>query len=185
MAKKELTLRELKVQAISERKEGRLVELPEKFFEKLHNLERMLLEILKESKNDQEKKNRFGFKAKTDIPSDVPLADNPGHKLRTSNVIVDRKELAKREQETLRNRPKSEELLENSSGRAELVEHDGEVGIIRRGSMWPDPIDSPSKGKNGEIPPTFESMEKAPNLFKRCTDNFFPLELNITSRMAT
>ena len=116
-------------------------------------------------KNDQEKKNRFGFKAKTDIPSDVPLADNPGHKLRTSNVIVDRKELAKREQETLRNRPKSEELLENSSGRAELVEHDGEVGIIRRGSMWPDPIDSPSKGKNGEIPPTFESMEKAPNLF--------------------
>jgi len=81
-------------------------------------------------KNDQEKKNRFGFKAKTDIPSDVPLADNPGHKLRTSNVIVDRKELAKREQETLRNRPKSEELLENSSGRAELVEHDGEVGII-------------------------------------------------------
>ena len=58
MAKKELTLRELKVQAISERKEGRLVELPEKFFEKLHNLERMLLEILKESENDQEKKER-------------------------------------------------------------------------------------------------------------------------------
>ena len=58
MAKKELTLRELKVQAISERKEGRLVELPEKFFEKLHNLERMLLEILKESESDQEKKER-------------------------------------------------------------------------------------------------------------------------------
>ena len=58
MAKKELTLRELKVQAISERKEGRLVELPEKFFEKLHNLERMLLEILKESENDQEKRER-------------------------------------------------------------------------------------------------------------------------------
>ena len=58
MAKKELTLRELKVQVISERKEGRLVELPEKFFEKLHNLERMLVELLKESENDQEKRER-------------------------------------------------------------------------------------------------------------------------------
>ena len=58
MAKKELTLRELKVQTISERKEGRLVELPEKFFEKLHNLERMLVELLKESENDQEKRER-------------------------------------------------------------------------------------------------------------------------------
>ena len=57
MAKKELTLRELKVQVISERKEGRLVELPERFFEKLHNLERMLIELLKESENNQEKKN--------------------------------------------------------------------------------------------------------------------------------
>ena len=58
MAKKELTLRELKVQAISERKEGRLIELPEKFFEKLHNLEKMLLELLEEHENDAERKDR-------------------------------------------------------------------------------------------------------------------------------
>ena len=58
MAKKELTLRELKVQAISERKEGRLIELPEKFFEKLHNLEKMLLELLEEHGNDAERKDR-------------------------------------------------------------------------------------------------------------------------------
>ena len=58
MAKKELTLRELKVQAISERREGRLVELPEKFFEKLHNLEKMLLELLEEHGNDAERKDR-------------------------------------------------------------------------------------------------------------------------------
>ena len=58
MAKKELTLRELKVQTISERREGRLVELPEKFFEKLHNLEKMLLELLEEHGNDAERKDR-------------------------------------------------------------------------------------------------------------------------------
>ncbi len=58
MAKKELTLRELKVQTISERREGRLVELPENFFEKLHNLEKMLLELLEEHGNDAERKDR-------------------------------------------------------------------------------------------------------------------------------
>ena len=59
MGKKELTLRELKIQAISERKEGRLVELPEKFFEKLHNLEKMLMDLLEEDKNDKERKERI------------------------------------------------------------------------------------------------------------------------------
>ena len=116
-------------------------------------------------KDNQKKKNRFGIETKTNIPSDVPLADNPGHKLRTSNVIVDRKALAEREKQIPTDRPKSEELLQNSGGRAELVEHEGEVGIIRRGSMWPDPKDSPVEDNNKESPPSFESMEKAPNLF--------------------
>ncbi|MBF0446281.1 MAG: radical SAM protein [Magnetococcales bacterium] len=39
-------------------------------------------------------KNRFGNTAQTAIPDDAPLRDNPGHKLRTSNTIVDRQQLA-------------------------------------------------------------------------------------------
>ncbi|WP_455204734.1 radical SAM protein, partial [Kaarinaea lacus] len=38
-------------------------------------------------------KNRFGNEAVTAIPENVPLAKQPGHKLRTSNVIVDRSAL--------------------------------------------------------------------------------------------
>jgi len=115
-------------------------------------------------KNDKEG-NRFGFKAKTDIPVDAPLVENPGHKLRTSNVIVDRKMLAERESQVLKNRPKSEELLKESGGRAELVESEDGVGIIRRGSMWPKAKGQQDEESDKEEPPTYETMEKAPNLF--------------------
>ena len=37
--------------------------------------------------------NRFGKKAQTAIPDDAPMAVKPGHKLRTSNAIVDRQRL--------------------------------------------------------------------------------------------
>ncbi len=40
-----------------------------------------------------EEKNRFGHTVKTTIPEDAPLRQNPGHKLRTSNRIVDRQQL--------------------------------------------------------------------------------------------
>jgi MoaA/NifB/PqqE/SkfB family radical SAM enzyme len=40
-----------------------------------------------------EEKNRFGHTAKTTIPEDATLSQNPGHKLRTSNRIVDRQQL--------------------------------------------------------------------------------------------
>ncbi|MEO5365747.1 MAG: radical SAM protein [Magnetococcus sp. WYHC-3] len=43
--------------------------------------------------------NRFGEKAVTMMPEDAPLADRPGHKLRTSNVIVDRKALAEQQEQ--------------------------------------------------------------------------------------
>ena len=59
MAKKELTLRELKVQAISERREGRLVELPKNFFGKLQNLEKMLIKMLEEADGDVGRKERI------------------------------------------------------------------------------------------------------------------------------
>ncbi|MEK9990503.1 MAG: hypothetical protein VW642_12290, partial [Halieaceae bacterium] len=34
--------------------------------------------------------NRFGNAAQTSLPANAPLANRPGHKLRTSNKIVDR-----------------------------------------------------------------------------------------------
>ncbi|MCP4701389.1 MAG: radical SAM protein, partial [Gammaproteobacteria bacterium] len=37
--------------------------------------------------------NRFGKEVVTDIPEDAPMAEKPGHKLRTSNRIVDRQKL--------------------------------------------------------------------------------------------
>ncbi|MBF0358982.1 MAG: radical SAM protein [Magnetococcales bacterium] len=40
-----------------------------------------------------EVKNRFGHAVKTTIPEDATLNQNPGHKLRTSNRIVDRQQL--------------------------------------------------------------------------------------------
>ncbi|MBF0622608.1 MAG: radical SAM protein [Magnetococcales bacterium] len=46
-------------------------------------------------------KNRFGQHIQTDIPDDAPLADRPGHKLRTSNTIVDRQALSNQSKETL------------------------------------------------------------------------------------
>ena len=47
-------------------------------------------------KNKKEN-NRFGYKVETAIPDNAPLASQPGHKLRTSNTIVDRKALTEKE----------------------------------------------------------------------------------------
>ena len=41
----------------------------------------------------EDHKNRFGEKVQTAIPDGVILADKPGHRLRTSNTIVDRQKL--------------------------------------------------------------------------------------------
>ena len=43
--------------------------------------------------NEKDEKNRFGQSAHTAIPDGVPMAEKPGHKLRTSNTIVDRQRL--------------------------------------------------------------------------------------------
>lgn len=47
--------------------------------------------------NVKTEKNRFGVDVTTAIPADAPLAKQPGHKLRTSNTIVDRKAVSERE----------------------------------------------------------------------------------------
>ena len=133
MAKKELTLRELKVQTISERREGRLVELPEKFFEKLHNLEKMLLELLEEHGNDAERKDRVNddLRKLMDLKIDLikrremKLADlaveivnkqNPGENAVDNSEKEFLKEMCKiiekHRDEMIRNEPSFEEKVE-------------------------------------------------------------------------
>lgn len=50
-------------------------------------------------KNVKREKNRFGKEVITAIPPDAPLANQPGHKLRTSNVIVDRQAVSEQEKQ--------------------------------------------------------------------------------------
>ncbi len=75
--------------------------------------------------------NRFGKKVVTDIPDDAPLAHAPGHKLRTSNQIVDRvaislDEIAMSPQDLL----DREQLTIDKETTAEVVYGD-QKGIIR------------------------------------------------------
>ncbi|BCB26937.1 hypothetical protein SKTS_18230 [Sulfurimicrobium lacus] len=79
-----------------------------------------------------DKTNRFGETAKTDIPNDVPLANQPGHKLRTSNVIVDRSALAKQNKEL----EDSRKLAVPEGQEVQFVEEAGQVGIIRWDKSW-------------------------------------------------
>ncbi|MGD2118528.1 MAG: radical SAM protein [Chromatiales bacterium] len=69
--------------------------------------------------------NRFGNEANTDIPDDAPLASKPGHKLRTSNRIVDRQELAA---QALLETDKLEKLQGQEK---QYVEYDDQVGVVR------------------------------------------------------
>lgn len=74
--------------------------------------------------NSAKDTNRFGKEVVTAIPDDAPMASRPGHKLRTSNRIVDRQKLHERglapsELDTLHNQQK------------ETVEYEDQVGIVR------------------------------------------------------
>lgn len=77
-------------------------------------------------------KNRFGQEAKTNIPDGAPLASSPGHKLRTSNTIVDRKILAEREKQFANVLPDSKKLDALEDQELEYVEFDGQVGVVRK-----------------------------------------------------
>lgn len=75
-------------------------------------------------------KNRFGEEAPTAIPTDLRKAAQPGHKLRTSNVIVDRKALQHTEAAAEQVLP-LDQLATLPDQEIKLVENAGQVGIIR------------------------------------------------------
>lgn len=79
------------------------------------------------SDNEQQKGvNRFGQNTTTMIPDDAPLARNPGHKLRTSNVIVNRKALT--DDEALLN---SYKLDKPTGQKIQFYSEAGQTGVIR------------------------------------------------------
>lgn len=85
--------------------------------------------------NDREAKNRFGEQAETAIPSDARLADKPGHKLRTSNVIVDRKALTDQDAGASQ-LIDSSELQVPQGQEVRFVQEAGQVGVIRVDKSW-------------------------------------------------
>jgi MoaA/NifB/PqqE/SkfB family radical SAM enzyme len=76
-------------------------------------------------------KNRFGEGAVTAIPEDAKLADKPGHKLRTSNAIVDRQRLVEGEPSVPAQEVDSREVKAASGQDIQFVEAAGQTGIIR------------------------------------------------------
>ena len=90
-------------------------------------------------------KNRFGKDTVTAIPEDAPLARMPGHKLRTSNVIVDRKVLAAQEKELLEQQADSTTLDVLSNQNLEYVEAAGQIGVVRVNRGWKDESGIPNR----------------------------------------
>ncbi len=74
--------------------------------------------------------NRFGYQIKTEIPDEIPMAHRPGHKLRTSNKIVDRIAISmNNDAEPL---VATEEVKNSATGQTvELYQFADETGIVR------------------------------------------------------
>ncbi|WP_295851801.1 radical SAM protein [uncultured Xylophilus sp.] len=72
--------------------------------------------------------NRFGFEARTDIPDDAPLNRNPGHKLRTSNTIVNRAALT--DEKALLD---SYKLDKRTGQKIQFVTSGSQIGVVRLG----------------------------------------------------
>ncbi len=108
------------------------------------------------------KKNRFGKDTITNIPDDAPIAKSPGHKLRTSNVIVDRKVLADEEKKLLANRPDSKKLDKLEDQELEYIKYEDQVGLIRK------PPEPGEEEKKVEIPNLFTgpSFRNPPSRFR-------------------
>ncbi len=97
--------------------------------------------------NNPPQKNRFGNTVLTELPDDAPRAQRPGHKLRTSNDIVDRSEL-----ESGNTRSASVHTLQGQQ--IELVHAEGQVGLVRletaQPASVPNQFTGPSQRNQGE-----------------------------------
>ncbi len=76
-------------------------------------------------------KNRFGEDAKTTVPSEAPLFSKPGHKLRTSNQIVDRRKVCDNSTSFVETPISIDEVKGLKNQNLEYVEYDGQSGVVR------------------------------------------------------
>ncbi len=97
--------------------------------------------------NHQPQKNRFGNSVQTDLPDDAPRARHPGHKLRTSNDIVDRSELES-------GNTQSASLHTLQGQRIQRVHVEEQVGLVRletaQPANVPNQFTGPSYRNHGE-----------------------------------
>lgn len=97
--------------------------------------------------------NRFGQKTITMIPEEAPLNPNPGHKLRTSNVIVNRQALSAAEPQI-----ESAQLNKMAGQKIQFYSEGNQVGVIRL-----------SEGEDAAAPPnqfTGPSYRNPPQRFR-------------------
>ncbi len=80
---------------------------------------------------DNSSENSSNSDKKTNIPKDAPLANSPGHKWRTSNVIVDRKVLAENQEAMKESLLDTNKLEKIDDQELEYVEYEDQVGIVR------------------------------------------------------
>lgn len=92
--------------------------------------------------------NRFGNEVVTAIPDDAPLAEHPGHKLRTSNTIVDRKTLHEQSVDT-------DSVTKLEGQEINLVTFEDQVGLVRK-----DKGDEPKGIPNIFTGPSFRTQRE-------------------------
>jgi MoaA/NifB/PqqE/SkfB family radical SAM enzyme len=81
---------------------------------------------MSEQPKDHKDVNRFGCETTTSIPDDAPLKHNPGHKLRTSNVIVNRAALTDEQQQI-----DSYQLDKMTGQKIQFYSAGSQVGVVR------------------------------------------------------
>ena len=110
--------------------------------------------------NPEKGLNRYGKKVVTEVPEDAPKAVHSGHKLRTTNVIVDRKALSQKKQNPTDNLSDSKQVTKLNNQELEFVEFEGQVGLIRKPAE--------SKDQKVEVPNAFNgpSYRNDPDKFR-------------------
>ncbi len=92
--------------------------------------------------------NRFGQKTVTMIPEEAPLNPNPGHKLRTSNVIVNRQALSAAEPQI-----DSSQLGKTAGQKIQFYSEGNQIGVIRVSEGEEAPVPNQFTGPSYRNPP--------------------------------
>ncbi|SVE02489.1 uncharacterized protein METZ01_LOCUS455343, partial [marine metagenome] len=82
--------------------------------------------------------NRFGKEIITNIPEDAPMVSHSGHRLRTSNRVVDRKGTVSDNEKKSVQRLDSKSITTRQGQNVEFIQFEDEVGIIRKDTDTPE-----------------------------------------------